>query len=239
MSMDKNIALAILLCNSYRSVATLHSNCYRNFMDLAQVRRTRMKILVDRFGSQTHLASMLGIAPAYLYQMLSGRRPISEKSARKYEKRLSIADRWFDTEENTSQGPDITGLIPLISWVAAGTWNEAIDIFEPGDAEEFLPCPTSHGSRTYALRVEGDSMTAPYGKSYPPGCIIFVDPDQRGGVVNGDRVIAKLNGDNAVTFKVFVEDSGKKFLRALNPQYPSITGEFRILGRVIGKWEPE
>lgn len=198
-----------------------------------------MKVLVDRYGGQAHLASALGIAPAYLYQMLSGRRPISEKSARKYEKKLSLQDRWFDTEENISQGPDIAGLIPLISWVKAGAWHEAVDPFEPGYADEYLPCPASHGLKTYALRVEGDSMTAPYGKSYPRGCIIFVDPDQRGGVVNGDRVIAKLNGDNAVTFKVLVEDSGKKFLRALNPQYPPITGEFRILGKVIGKWESD
>jgi SOS-response transcriptional repressor LexA len=174
--------------------------------------------------------------------MLSGRRPISEKAARKYEKMLSLTEGWFDISEaeNTiSYTPDLTGYVPLISWVKAGAWHEAEDQFAPGDADDYLTCPASHGEGTFALRVEGDSMTAPYGKSYPPGCIIFVDPGQRGGVVSGDRVIAKLNGYDAVTFKVFIEDSGNRFLRALNPQYPPIVGEFRILGKVIGKWEPE
>jgi SOS-response transcriptional repressor LexA len=140
---------------------------------------------------------------------------------------------------NVFEGPDIRGLVPLISWIQAGTWHEAEDLYEPGDAELHLPCPTSHGIHTYALRVEGDSMTSPHGKSYPDGCIIFVDPDQRGGVVSGGRVIAKLNGDNAVTFKVYIEDAGRRFLKPLNTQYPPIIEEFRILGKVIGKWEPE
>jgi SOS-response transcriptional repressor LexA len=82
-------------------------------------------------------------------------------------------------------------------------------------------------------------MTSPHGKSYPEGCIIFVDPDQRGGIVSGDRVIAKLNGADAVTFKVYIEDAGRRFLKPLNTQYPPIIEEFRILGKVIGKWEPE
>jgi SOS-response transcriptional repressor LexA len=143
------------------------------------------------------------------------------------------------TDQNIKPGPNIQGLVPLISWVKAGQWHEAQDLYTPGEAEEYLPCPASHGDLTFALRVNGDSMTAPYGKSYPHGCIIFVDPDQRGGIVSGDRVIAKLNGDNAVTFKVFIDDAGTKFLKPLNPQHPSITSEFRILGKVIGKWEPE
>jgi SOS-response transcriptional repressor LexA len=92
---------------------------------------------------------------------------------------------------------------------------------------------------SYALRVHGDSMTAPYGRSYPDSSIIYVDPDQRGGVVSGDRVIAKINGDNQVTFKVFVEDAGRRFLKPLNPSYPVITDPFRILGKVIGTWIPE
>lgn len=142
--------------------------------------------------------------------------------------------------DNTTPVPGtVGGKVPLISWVQAGDWIEAIDTFHPGDAEDWLPCPKRHGSRTYALRVSGDSMTSPHGKSYPAGCVIFVDPDQVGGITNGDRVIAKLNGHDEVTFKQYVEDSGRRFLRALNPGWPPIDGEFRVLGKVIGKWEDE
>jgi len=140
---------------------------------------------------------------------------------------------------NTHAGPDTRGYVPLISWVHAGTWNEAEDPHEIGNGEDWLPCPTSHGLHSYALRVAGDSMTAPHGRSYPDGAIIYVDPDQRGGVVSGDRVIAKINGENQVTFKVFVEDSGRRFLKPLNPSYPIISDEFRILGKIIGTWIPE
>jgi SOS-response transcriptional repressor LexA len=148
-------------------------------------------------------------------------------------------ERSLNDNSNTVPGPIVRGLVPLISWVQAGNWHEAEDIYHPGEAEDYLPCPAAHGKQSFALRVEGDSMTAPHGKSYPEGCIIFVDPDQRGGIVSGDKVIAKLNGDNAVTFKVFIEDAGIKFLKPLNQQYPTINEPFRILGKVIGKWESE
>lgn len=140
---------------------------------------------------------------------------------------------------NVYTGPETKGLVPVVSWVKAGSWAEAEDPFEPGEADEFMLCPVNHGMHTFALRVQGDSMTSPHGKSYPAGCVIYVDPDQRGGVVSGDKVIAKLRGENAVTFKVFIEDAGKRFLKPLNTQYPPIIDEFRILGKIIGKWEDE
>lgn len=139
---------------------------------------------------------------------------------------------------NTQPGPDTRGLVPLISWVEAGKWNPADDHYYPGEAEEMLPCPVAHSLHTYALRVKGDSMTAPHGRSYPDGSIIYVDPDQTGGVTSGDRVIAKLNGDDMVTFKVFIEDAGRRFLKPLNPTYPVITDPFRLLGKVVGMFIP-
>lgn len=127
-------------------------------------------------------------------------------------------------------------LVPLISWVQAGDWSEAVDLFEAGEAETMLPCPVTHSVHTFALRVDGDSMTSPSGKSYPHGAIIFVDPEQRGGASPGDRVIAKLNGEDQVTFKQLAEDRQGKYLKPLNPNHQPIYGEFRILGKVIGMW---
>lgn len=103
---------------------------------------------------------------------------------------------------------------------------------------QWLPRPKRAGPHTYCLRVEGDSMTAPYGKSYPAGCIIFVDPDKR-SPVSGQRIIAKLKGSPDVTFKVFIQEAGKTFLKPLNPQYPAINEPFKVIGTVIGKWEDE
>lgn len=123
--------------------------------------------------------------------------------------------------------------VPLISWVQAGESELAIDLFQPGDADEWLICPVPHSDGTYALRVQGDSMTAPSGKSFPEGIDIFVDPEQRGGPGSGDLVIAKINGRDAVTFKQIAVEDGRMYLKPLNPKWDPIFEEFRVLGKVI------
>jgi len=74
--------------------------------------------------------------------------------------------------------------------------------------------------------------------SYDEGDIIFVDPDQAGGVANGDRVVARLSAssDRSVTFKQLALEGSQRYLRPLNPQFPVITQAFEIIGKVIGAW---
>ncbi|WP_449439557.1 S24 family peptidase [Pseudomonas migulae] len=128
--------------------------------------------------------------------------------------------------------------VPLISWVQAGAWCEAN--FELHDGETWLSCPVAISGSGYALRVLGDSMTNPGpGRSYPTGCIIFVDPEAESKT--GDRVIARVPRTNEATFKVLVEDAGRQFLKPINPQYPiiDITEETHICGKVVGSFIPE
>lgn len=139
---------------------------------------------------------------------------------------------------NIEAGPDVRGRIPLISWVQAGMWSEAVDIYDPGYAERWLPFLKNNGESTFALRVVGDSMTAKFGKSYPDGCIIFVDPESR-TPENGDRIVAKLEDTQEVTFKVFTKDAGRCWLRPLNDSHPPIYDAFSVVGKVIGKWEDD
>lgn len=128
--------------------------------------------------------------------------------------------------------------VPLISWVAAGAWSEAIDLYEVGDAEVWMPCPDPIGPRGFALRVEGDSMTSPYPgyESYPHGTFIYVDPDV--AHKSGDPVVAKLPSSNSATFKIFIEDAGQYYLKPLNPQHPMIpiTEETHIVGVLVGSY---
>ena len=141
-------------------------------------------------------------------------------------------------ESNVHEVTRMFGKVPLISWVQAGAWCEAN--FETHDGETWLSCPVAISDSGYALKVQGDSMTNPGpGRSYPAGCIIFVDPEAE--TKTGDRVIARVPRTNEATFKVLVEDAGRQFLRPINPQYPiiDITEETHICGKVVGTFLPE
>jgi len=203
---------------------------------------------------QSELARRLGLYPQAIQYLCSakasGSRYTSELASQ-----LGVRARWLARGEgsmlpsnqqpdvpnepadlgdkaNVAVGPIMRGEVPLISWVQAGEWAVAEDPHYPGEGDGGIMCPISHGPRTYALRVEGDSMTATGGASYPPGTIIYVDPDQVGGVTNGSLVIAKI--DDHVTFKLYQEDAGQPYLRPLNPQYQVLTGPFEIIGKVLG-----
>lgn len=197
--------------------------------------------------TQGALAKRVGMSQSNLSELENGEYPSSSFTAQLAEA-LGVRALWLadgrgpkhsgDSHENVTAGPDVRGRVPLISWVQAGAWSEAVDIFEPGYAEEWLPVLRNGSPHTYALRVQGDSMCAPHGRSYAGGCIIIVDPDQR-SPASGQRVIAKLAGTNQVTFKVFVEEDGRRWLKPLNPMHPPIYDEFQVIGTVIAKYEPE
>ncbi len=203
------------------------------------------KIVAAKGWRPVDLVAKLGRSASFWSDRLSGRRPIGEKLARSIEEGLGLSRYGLDrmpsrghSVANTSSGPDLRGSVPLISWITAGSWNGAHDPFPAGEAEQWLECPVKHSERTYALRVRGDSMTAAYGRSYPEGCVVFVDPTKK-SPVNGARIIAKLDGTDEVTFKVFKQEDGRIWLAPLNPSHEPIRDEFKVLGTVIGKWEDE
>lgn len=145
-------------------------------------------------------------------------------------------------QASVREGPNIRGLVPLLTSVQAGEWGEIVGTFQREDAKLWLPCPVKHGPRTFCLVVEGESMRNPDSRpSYEPGDVIFVDPDMP--AKPGDRVVAHLESQAAATFKQYLEEDGRKLLKALNPawqpRYININGNATISGVVIGKWVPE
>jgi len=107
----------------------------------------------------------------------------------------------------------LRGRVPLISFVAAGNWDEAVDNFAPGSADQWIDTTVPVKRHTYALRVEGDSMEP----RFPSGAIIIVEPESE--PKNGSYVIARQNGSDA-TFKQLILDGGVWFLKPVNPRYP-------------------
>ncbi|MGD8109355.1 LexA family protein [Vibrio sp. TRT 17S01] len=127
--------------------------------------------------------------------------------------------------------------VPILSWVQAGAFCSSESQIMPQDCDTIL-CPNrSASARTFALRVVGDSMTAPYGKSYPEGTIIYVDPEKE--PLPGKRVIART--DQGHTFKeLAINEFGEQYLKALNPHHQPIFGEgIEICGVVVGSYMGE
>lgn len=217
----------------------------------AEHRRQKLANLIEASGGQiVDFCRGTDIDASYVSQILNGHRSFGEKAARTMERKAGLPERFFEPNSpgqvpvqenhaNTSPGPDVRGIVPLISWVQAGEWSEAIDLHLPGGSDALIPCPATHSLQSFALRVDGDSMTASTGKSYPHGAIIFVDPEQRGGVRPGDRIIAKLEGSDQVVFKQLAEDRQGLYLKPLNRAHPDLYEPFRVIGKVIGKWEAE
>lgn len=119
------------------------------------------------------------------------------------------------------------GKVPLISYVAAGHWHEAVDNYTPGSADEWIDTTVPIKRHTYALRVEGDSMEP----RFPSGAIIIVEPEAE--AKSGSFVIARQNGTDA-TFKQLILDGGVWFLKPVNPRYPLMQlGEDAVICGVV------
>jgi SOS-response transcriptional repressor LexA len=142
---------------------------------------------------------------------------------------------------NVEPGPDIKGLLPLISWTQAGHWHAVADPYTASDTEAWIACPTNHGPRTFVLRVRGESMLNHHARhSFRPGDLIFVDPDRP--AENGSMVVVKLDGAIDATFKQLVIEDETRYLKALNPSWPDpiikLDQSASICGVVIGKFDP-
>ncbi|WP_052081037.1 LexA family transcriptional regulator [Pseudomonas sp. ML96] len=138
-----------------------------------------------------------------------------------------------DFDENVIAGPDIKGRVPRISWVQAGALSEAIDLFEPGYAEDWLDCPFPHSTGAFCLEVRGNSMFP----DYRPGELILVEP--KVDATHDDDIVARTP-DGQATFKRLQITEDGTYLLALNPDFPNriitVPEGTEICGVVTGSW---
>ncbi|MCK9740050.1 helix-turn-helix domain-containing protein [Pseudomonas syringae pv. syringae] len=213
-------------------------------MDTAGRLRAKM---AEHGLNESQLGRRAGVPQPTINRILSGessspRRPTVEKIA----KALKVSPDWlmfgtgedkFDSNVEAATGPSRYFEYPEISWVQAGVAAEAMDLFSVGDFEAMHPSDAWAGPNGFWLKVKGPSMTSSNGMSFSEGMLILVAPG--GDVESGQYVVAKLIDTNEATFKQFIWDSGKAYLKPLNPAFPTVEVDnaWSVVGRVIdAKW---
>lgn len=188
-----------------------------------------------------------------LSQYINGRIPLNLDAVLELAKALKVRPEEISPEISRKAASSLftpnatthvtkSDRIPLISWVQAGSWHETIDLYEVGDAEEWILCPVNHSDSTFALRVRGESMFNPGGEgpSFSDGDIIYVDPSRQ--PENRSLVVVRQNDCEETTFKQLILEGGDKMLKALNPSWPNrilpMMDDCQICGVVIGRYTP-
>ncbi|MGY8811468.1 MAG: LexA family transcriptional regulator [Pseudomonadales bacterium] len=135
--------------------------------------------------------------------------------------------------DNVVSMPTAGRMLPVIGEVQAGSFCEAVDNFQPGDADEWIHSGGPVSNRAFVLKVEGTSMVP----DIYPGDRVVIDPELE--ALPGDIVLAKRTSDQSVTLKRLRREGGVFYLEATNPDFPDriikLTEEWSICGKAKRK----
>ncbi len=139
-------------------------------------------------------------------------------------------------DNNVSNPYPIAGLlVPVISWIQAGSWTNVEAVPTGTQFEEWLPPNPKCGKNGYGLEVIGESMLP----DFRPHDKIYVNPDfQITDLKTGDLVIVACDGETEATFKKLIVESNGMYLEPLNPKWLEKIMELRegckLVGKVVG-----
>ncbi|WP_313135604.1 S24 family peptidase [Stutzerimonas nitrititolerans] len=220
-------------------------------MDIYEARIAALAALIGE-SSLKDFSDRYDITPSHLSQIINGHRRMGERAAANLEAKIGlppgalVAPSTFSNRAENQPAPHIAGnalpapaqagrgrLLPVIGYVRAGEFCEAIDNFQPGDADEWMEAYGPAGPNSFILLVEGHSMDP----DFRPGDKVVVDPSAQWE--NGDYIIAKRARDQAVTLKQIKREGDRHYLYATNPDWPQriieMNEEWHICGRVRRK----
>ncbi|MDC4403579.1 S24 family peptidase [Acinetobacter baumannii] len=216
-------------------------------MDSKSIRYLNTRILVEEVGGVSNFAEKINKGQSQTSQF-AGTNPIKgigNKVAREIEEAFGKAHGWLDilhTQLELDNNIDLHNqlkidgrLIPVISWVKAGTWTTIESI--PADTEfsEWLPPNPKCGKNGYGLIVHGESMCP----RFEPEDRIYVNPDVPvSDLKTGDLVIVSCEGEKEATFKKLVIEPDGMYLEPLNPKWHEKIMELhegcKLVGKVVG-----
>lgn len=154
----------------------------------------------------------------------------------KFEMTDISSNQGLDNNIDLSQKIALEGRpIPVISWVAAGSFSTIETVLKDTEIDEFLPPIKECGKNGYGLIVTGISMSP----KFEPEDRIYVNPDfQVSDLKTNDLVIVSCTGDSEATFKQLVIEGTTMYLQPLNPKWDEkiikLTEGCRLVGKVVG-----
>ncbi|WP_429773892.1 LexA family protein [Acinetobacter bereziniae] len=169
---------------------------------------------LPKYDSLMSLAQILGVTSDYL---LNGKGSES-------------------LDKNVSAPFPLSGrLVPVISWVQAGTWTNVDSVPIGTEFKEWLPPNPKCGKNGYGLIVVGESMSP----DFRPSDKIYVNPDfQISDLKTGDLVIVACDGETEATFKKLIVESNGMYLEPLNPKWHEkiipLREGCKLVGKVVG-----
>lgn len=159
------------------------------------------------------------------------------------ELRARISEMELKGKNEPAQKSEILSMakpVPVLSWVAAGSWSEANTV-TVDDAFDWLPRPMGLSEKGFALKVQGESMLP----EFRPDDYIYVEPEIMAvALKNADLVVVqKLDGKSEATFKQLIigDTSDDMYLKPLNPKWHEqkmipLGEEWHLVGKVVGKY---
>jgi SOS-response transcriptional repressor LexA len=126
--------------------------------------------------------------------------------------------------------------IPIISWQEIMQWDNILHKYGNTEPEDYVLNFSNYNDSCLAFRVESDAMNVPSsnGKSFKKGDIVIFDktakPEQ------GKFVAFIEKGSNTGSFRQYVQEADRIYLKALNPQYSliSLDENVKIIGVMVG-----
>ena len=204
------------------------------------------KLMLDMDVSNAKLARMIGVSRPTIGNWIDGKSAPTGENLTNLANALKVDPNWlmsgkesqarFDNNVDVSKKiPFDDSPIPVISWVAAGSFEPIETVLKDAEINEYLPPIRECGKNGYGLVVTGISMLP----KFEPEDRIYVNPDfQVMDLKTGDLVIVSCAGDSEATFKQLIIEGATKYLKPLNPKWDEqiikLTEGCRLVGKVVG-----
>ena len=202
--------------------------------------------MLDMDVSNAKLARMIGVSRPTIGNWIEGKSAPTGENLTNLANALKVDPNWLmsgkesrvrlDNNVDISQKIPFDGFpIPVISWVAAGSFGPIETVLRDAEVDEYLPPIKECGKNGYGLVVTGISMSP----KFEPEDRIYVNPDfQVSDLKTGDLVVVSCAGDNEATFKQLIIEGTTKYLKPLNPKWDEqiikLTEDCRLVGKVVG-----